>query len=122
MSIFLVCAGLLDLNILLHFKYFIYLYGLTQFSSSDVLSYHITEENCLHFPLSCPLFSPACFCIILKAYFLFLLRTVLQCIQIVPYSMKNLFCLCDFREPEFIAEYHTYIWETVGRNLCELSC
>lgn len=51
MSIFVACAGLLDLNILLHFKYFIYLYGLTQFPSSDVLSYHIIEENCLHSPL-----------------------------------------------------------------------
>lgn len=52
MSIFLACADLLDLNVLLHFKYFVYLYGLTQFSSSDVLSYYIIEENCLRSPLS----------------------------------------------------------------------
>jgi len=53
---FLACTGLLDLNILFHFKYFIYLYDLTQFSSADVLYYHIIAENCLHPPLSPVLF------------------------------------------------------------------
>lgn len=101
---FFAYAGLLDLYILLQFKYLICLYGLTQFSSSDVLSCHIIEENCLHSPLSS--FSSCLLLHNFKGILLFLLREVLQYIQAVFDSMKNFFCLCDFREPEFIEEYN----------------
>lgn len=52
MFILLAWDGLQDLNNLFHFKYFIYLYDFTQFSPSDVLSYHIIAENYLHSPPS----------------------------------------------------------------------
>lgn len=54
MFILLAQDGLLDLNILSHFKYFIFVYDLTQFSPSDVLSYHITAANYLHSPIHFP--------------------------------------------------------------------
>lgn len=69
-----------------------------------MLSYHIIEENCLHSPLSS---FPSCLLLHnFKGILFFLLREVLQYIQAVFDSIKNLFCLCDFRDSEFIEEYN----------------
>lgn len=104
MSTLLAGVSLLEINILL--KYFICLHDLTQFLSSDVLSYHIIAESCLHSPLSS--FSSACFCIILKTYWLLLLRAVLQCVWTMIVSRKSFFYLSNHREPELVTEYHIY--------------